>query len=82
MADERKKAGEYIDLTLDMIKKEIDYILTSSDVDPLFYEKYANSVEICDEQIFAKKKNLAPNHIYIVVKSLNWYSCKQMVNWV
>lgn len=68
MADERQKAGEYIDLTLDMIKKEIDYILTSSDVDPHFYEKYANSVEICDEQIFAKKKNLTPNRIYIVVK--------------
>lgn len=65
---ERRKAGEYVDKTLDMIRREIDYILTSPNVDPLFYADYVNSVEICDEQIFAKKKNLTPNHIYIVVK--------------
>lgn len=56
----------YIDLTLKMIEDEINHILTV--YDPDFYKAYKNSVIICDEQIFAKKKELVPNAIYIVTK--------------
>lgn len=59
---------KYIEYTLKMIKDEIDHILNDPLIDPVLYEPYKNSVEICDEQIFAKKKDISPNHIYIVVK--------------
>ena len=68
MAVDSKQAEKYIEHTLKMIKSEIDHILNDPEIDPLFYEPYKNSVEICDEQIFAKKKDVSPNHIYIVVK--------------
>ena len=59
---------QYIEYTLKMIKDEINNILTNPLIDPVLYKPYVNSVEICDEQIFAKKKDISPNHIYIVVK--------------
>lgn len=54
----------YIEYTLKMVQDEIDHILSEN----VLYSDYRNSVEICDEQIFAKKKDINPDHIYIVVK--------------
>lgn len=59
---------DYIEKTLKMIKDEIDAVLVDEHISPDFYAPYLKKIIVCDEQIFAKKKNVDPNSIYIVVK--------------